>query len=402
MPGVFDPTKAFTTRSHPFSLHWQAIELIDVTLGRGFGVPLESISISEVGGNGASSINFTVQDAKRVLALPPIGRLQLNDHAANEVLFAGFAQGRRTQPGVSGKVGYSIEVTGTDYSTLFDTTFVPAIKHKAGASDKALIQSVVANSIRHTYIHGHSAFVTSTNSDMPAFDFTHLSLRAAIESIQAAAGADRHYYVDFLGRLHYFLGPTESAMGAAPTAITDSATGAGTAAEDLHVEYDDSQIVNAVYIFGANAAGSGWERDEASIKLYGLRQGSFDAPHCKTAAHRGNVGSHYLKLHKDPVVRGSFTLTGSQTGWRVGQTVTITSTPLGISAATYPIVQIDTTFLSGTGIRQRVISFGDLPASGRRKPKIHPLAAASTGPVAAPKPVAKSAGATVPRDKARL
>lgn len=380
MPGIFDPTLAWTIRAHPFSLHWAAQDLVDVSATRGFVVPLETISISEVGANGRSSMTFTVQDAKRALALPALGRVQLNDHLAGggvgEVSFAGFVQGRRTIPWPV--TGYAIQTTCTDYSYLLDTTVVPALSHKAGASDKTLIQSVVGYAMRGPQVYTHTSLCTSTNASMPAMDFSHMTLRAAIESIQAAAGEQRHYYVDFLGRLHYFLGPTESGMGNAPFVITDNPTAGQRATTDLAVEYDDSQIANCVYIFGGSAKGSGWEKDEASIKLYGVREAFFSSPTCKTAAHRFNVGRHFLGLHKDPIVRGSFGETNADTGWRVGQTVTVTDSRLGISSATYPVTQIDTTFLTGTGQRHRMIHFGDLPASGRRRPHVTP--ALSAGP----------------------
>jgi hypothetical protein len=406
MPLIFDPTKAFTTRAHPFSLHWNSVDLIDLN-NKGFGVPLQSITINELGANAPSSISFTIADPKKALALPAIAQIQLNDHAANEVLFTGYLQRRRVVH-FGGKVGYAVEAMAIDYSSLLDITIMPALQTAAGVSDQTLIQSVVAHSIRHKTIHCHHNLVTSTNSNMPAMDFTHLTLRAAIEAIQYNAGADRHYYVDFLGRLHYYLGPTEAGMGAAPYVISDAPTGAQRAAEGLVLEYDDSQIANAVYIVGATLAGSGWVKDEVSIKAYGLRQAIFEAVHSKTAGSLANAGNHFLARHKDPLVRGSFTTTGSDAGWRVGQTVTITNTAFGISSATYPIKQIDTTFLSGTGIRQRVIHFGELPASGRRKAKGGSGGVAAAEPVTrgaphhqAPSPQARYTGhAGIPHDRA--
>lgn len=376
---VYHGTTSGAHAAHPFSLHWAAQELVDVTGRRGITVPIDTVSISEVGANGASSMTFLCNDALRVLALPALGRVQLTHNTPNEVLFAGYVQGRETVPWAAG--GYAVQTTCTDYSSLLDTTVLPALKYPAGHSDRALIQGVVAHSIRSQYVYTHSSFMTSTNASMPAMDFSHITLRAAIEAIQAAAGEGRHYYIDFLGRVHYFSGTTEAAMGAAPFTLTDTPVGAQRASTDLRIEYDDSQIANAVYIFGGAPAGSGWEKDEASIKAYGLRQGSFNAPHCKTAAHRTNVGRHYLGMHKDPIARGSFTSTTNDTGWRVGQALTVTSSQLGLSGAVYPISQIDTTFVTGTGYRERTIHFGDLPASGRRRPHISPVAggAASTG-----------------------
>lgn len=378
--------------AHPFSLHWAAQELVDVTGARGIVVPLDTVTISEVGANGASSMSFLCHDAKRILSLPALGRVQLTHNTPNEVLFAGYVMGRQTVPW-QGAGGYSIQTNCTDYSYLLDTTMVPALRHKAGGSDRALIQSVVGHSMRHPTIYTHTSFCTSTNSSMPAMDFSHITLRAAIESIQAAAGEARHYYVDFLGRLHYYQGAVESAMGTAPYVITDAPGGAERAATGLSVEYDDSQIINAVYIFGGSAKGSGWEKDEASIKLYGLRQGSFAAAHCMTAAHRANVGRHFLGLHKDPIVRGSFTSTTSDTGWRVGQALHITSSQLGLSNAIYPIVQIDTTFVTGAGMRNRTIYFGDLPAVGSRRAHLSPAKGSSGPPVGtAPQPGTRVAG----------
>ena len=408
MPAAtLDPTKKYLSASHPYSLKWGGVE-IGFGAGKGYGVPYDSISVSEVGGNGASTINFTILDAKRALSLPALGRIQLIDHTvtlAGEMVFAGFAQGRRTIGGGAGPTGYAVEVKGTDYGYLLDTCYVPKLSYKAGYSDQALVQGVVAHSARHYDIVTHTAFCTSTNASMPAMDFGNMTLRAAIESIQAAAGANRKYYVDFLGRLHYFQGPTESAMGAAPAAITE--TPGGTNASGLLIEYDESQIVNAVYVVGANPAGTGWVKDEVSIKAYGLRQGSFDAPTCKSAAQLASTGAHFLALHKDPIVRGQFTLTGGPTtGWRVGQTLTLTSSTLGITAATYPIVQIDTIFVSGSGVRERTVYFGDLPASGRRRPNPRPVG--SVGPsggnaLAAANPAARTAGHSgAPADATRL
>jgi len=385
MPGVFDPTRAFTTKAHRFSLHADAVDLIDVSNTRGFGIPVSSIRVSELGANGQSTMSMIFQDPKKALSIPALARVQFNDHTANEVIFAGPLIGRMTTT-YGGQQGYAIDAHCVDYGWYLDTTIVPALTHKAGASDQALIQSVIGHAMRassrHPAVYAHTSLVTSTNSNMPAFEFSHLTVRAAIEAIQAAAGADRHYYIDFLGRVHYFSGVEASTP--APFTITEHTPSSGgeRAPEDLSFEYDDSQIINAVYIFGGAPAGSGWAKDEASVKLYGLRQGTFNAPHCKTAAHRANVGQHFLVRHKDPIVRGSFKITGTDTGWRVGQSVVITNTALGISAASYPIKQIDTTFDGGSGHRTRMIFFGDLPASGRRRPQLGGGVVATAGPPA--------------------
>lgn len=407
MPGIFDPTKAFTTKPHPYSLHWAGVDIVDPTSTKGVVVPLQSVTVHEVGANGPSSMEFQFLDSRRQYSLAAVARVQLNDWVNGEVMFAGYTTLRSYQPvQPSGNV---LQVTATDYNQLLDSHVVPALKYKAGRTDKELIQAVVAHASRSQYIHAHTAFVTQTNGSMPAMDFSHISLRSAIESIQAASGPDRHYYVDFLGRLHYYQGPTESAMGAAPAAIVDTTSGLAAQVGTLRIDFDDSQLANAVYIHGANAAGSGWEKDEVSIKAYGLRQATFDAPQCTTAAHRANVGQHFLKMHKDPLTRGELVFqSATSVGWRVGQTLTLTNTSLGLSGATYPITQIDTTLLP-TGVKVRKIAFGDLPARGRRAGvgggSFTTLGSggggivASPGPIAAPRPVSRMIGiAGIERD----
>jgi hypothetical protein len=351
---------------HPFSLHLNSVDVIDPVGGRGFGVPLESISINEVGANGSSTMAFILKDAKLALAIPSRARVQFTDHHANEVLFAGYLVGRRLTTW-AGHRGYAMEMTCVDYNVLLDMTIMPALKVPAGMTDSSIIRSIIAHSIRHKTIHGAHGLLVQTVASMPAMDFTHLTMRAAIEAVQYNAGEDRHYYVDFLTRFHYFQGPIESGMGSAPYGISDAPSGSQRAAQGLTLEYDDTQMVNAVLIAGQTRAGTGWVKDEASIKQYGLLEAIFPALHSASAAQLAKVGKHYLARHKDPIVRGSFATTGSDEGWRVGQGVTITNAALGISGAQYPIKAIDTTFASGTGIRTRVIHFGELPASGRRR-----------------------------------
>jgi hypothetical protein len=398
MPGVFDPTKAFTTASHPFSLTINGVDIIPRpgvgTLGRKYGATLESMSVSEVGANGASSMSFLYEDPASLYTLPAGARVLFTNNVANEVLFSGYIIRRAVVP-IQSQQGYAVSVTCTDYSMLLDLAFVPALKYAAGHTDQKLIQAVVANTIRHTTIYTHTSLCTQTNASMEAVDFSDLTLRSAIEQVQMQAGPDRHYYVDFLGRLHYYSGATESGMGAAPFVISDVPTGSQRAPSDLELEYDDSQIVNCVYIIGATPLGTGWVKDETSIKAYGLRQGSLEVHTSKTVVSMVNAGSHFLTLHKDPLVRGSFSQQGTDTGWRVGQAVTVTNAALGISSAVYPVRQIDTTFEGGNGLRTRVINFGELPArGGHRSPAVHNTPYATAAPPAhvAPKPAAKIVG----------
>lgn len=382
-------------RAHPFSLHVDHVDMFDANK-QGWGVPLESITTSEMGANGVSSMTFRYEDPLKRHSLPAAARTRFTQWigSTEAPLFAGYITGRRTVP-FGGDLGYAIDVTVGDYSLGFDWHILPAFKHKAGASDKTLIQAVVAAAMRNHDINTHSGFVVSTNSNMDAVDFSFMTLRAAIEAIQSMAGADRHYYVDFFGRLHYFSGVEASTPAPFTIDQVTPSTGIHRAPENLELEYDDSQIINAVYVRGGNKVGTGWVKDETSIKRYGLRQAAYDAPHSKSATARNNVGNHFLARHKDPIVRGQFQQSGTDTGWSVGQSVVATHAGLSISGASYPIKQIDTTYQGGTGHRTRTIYIGDLPARGRRAPRaLSPVGVATTGPspLAAPQPAIAVAG----------
>ena len=400
MPGIFDPTKAWSTKAHPYSLQVNGTDVIrrTGTLGQRVGVPLESIRVTEVGANGAGTLSFLYEDPVRAFALPARASVRFLDHtvtAAGTTVFGGLAQTRRIVPAF-GQQGLAYTVDCVDYNRLLDVTVVPKLKYKAGYSDKALLQGVVAHSSRHAFLLTHTSFITQTKASMEAMDFSGMTLRAAIEAIQAAAGTSSQYYVDVNGYLHYYTGATEAAMGAAPYTFTDNPSlGTHLVPEDLEVEYDDSQLVNAVYVIGATPAGSGWVKDETAIKAYGLVQAAVKAPHSTTATTMANSGTHYLARHKDPVVRGSFSYTGPEKGFRVGQSVTITNAALGLAAAVYPLKQLDTTFSAGGTVRTYQFSFGELPASGTRRANMGGSAIMdSTGPsgLTAAQPAATTTG----------
>lgn len=371
MPGIFDPTKAWSTAGHPYSLLLNNVDLVRTTgtLGSRVGVPIESVSVSEVGANGAGSMTFLCEDPTRTYTFPARARVLFSEHSTTKSgvpLFGGYVQARRftTMPG---NLGLAVTVTCADYNSLLDVIVIPSLKYKSGHSDKALLQGVVARASRSSIINAHSSYVVQTATGLDAIDFGGMTLRGAIEAIADAAGTSPSYYIDPYGYLHYYSGSTESAMGAAPYVFSDAPTGGQLALSDLVVEYDDTQIANAVYIYGGNSTGSGWVRDEASIKTYGLVQMTYKAAQSRTAARRTNVGNSVLGRHKDPLVRGSFSYEGTETGFRVGQTVTITNAALGLSSATYPIRQIDRSYKGGGTIRRYEVSFGELPASGRRR-----------------------------------
>jgi concanavalin A-like lectin/glucanase superfamily protein len=127
--------------------------------------------------------------------------------------------------------------------------------------------------------------------------------------------------------------------------------------EQLDYEVDSSLLCNAVYVQGANAAGSGWVRDFASIAAYGERQDTFNEPDSDTTTKRNHYGRSYLADRKDPLIRGSFTVKNLH-GWKVRQLVTITNAAVNLSGDTFVIQTLDTEITDGAGGRVYEIHFG--------------------------------------------
>jgi hypothetical protein len=129
----------------------------------------------------------------------------------------------------------------------------------------------------------------------------------------------------------------------------------------------------AVYISGANAAGTGWSRIPAlNSTAFGQpgrqpeRTDIIDRDDSESAAKRRNYGRWYLRKYRDPERYGQFTITGYD-GWRVGQRVYLQSTPDGMDGDTgYEIKEIDTDVGFGNGVLTYTIQWGRAKWSGAR------------------------------------
>ncbi len=114
-----------------------------------------------------------------------------------------------------------------------------------------------------------------------------------------------------------------------------------------------------VYGIGAvETGGTGWvgvSGDGGSSWLSDF----YDAPNATDHAARNAYGSRALRAMQVPIVRGTADVIGSFTGlWHAGQSLSVTSTPLGIANADFFIMSTTTTFMSGTDLRRVALQWG--------------------------------------------
>ena len=366
--GIASPTGLVTSASRPFSLFVGGVDIIAPTGSTTMLVPIESIIVSEVGFAGTSTLTVDFTEPTRVYALPAHARVMFRDNTLDETLFGGYGVGRASTASFGG-AGRTTRYTAVDASFVLDKRQVIMARFPSGLSDQTIVQSLIGRYAADTF-SALSTTVAQTQATMPEMTVENTDLRSALEQVAGLAttvandGLRRRVYVDADWRLRYFSDQAWSA----PFVISDAPSGAEKAPEEFEYEVDDSRIVNRVYVRGANAAGSGWLTSHNSVSLYGVREEILDAADSDSSDKRSRYGWSFLKERAYPMVRGSFQITGT-TGWHAGQTVTITNAAHGLSAQTFYITQVDTSFLTGAGTRTNVVNFGERPK--RRLNRLH-------------------------------
>ena len=162
------------------------------------------------------------------------------------------------------------------------------------------------------------------------------------------------------------------------------------APEALTADWDTSRLVNAYYVRGKNAAGSGLYTDQDllngpwSVNLFGFRGAYLEGPDCDTASKARRLARMALRDTRNPVTRISCELTSQakvfngSTRWQGGQLVYVTSASQGLNgsgtdagpwAGSVPLqpfrtARVTTTLLSGDGQRKVELEIG----ARRRRP----------------------------------
>lgn len=323
----------------------------------GSGVALGSVQIEYAGSGDPAALRFSHDDPAKAFTIPGHAEVRLWNQATDADEFGGYLMGRTSKPGF-GQQGRETALVATDRSIILDQNLVTAIAYPAGLSDRAIIQGLLGNFCVGN-LTSSAANIDLTNSAMPAMRFEMQTLRSALDQVAVAAAGDglgeRTLYVTAAGVVRYF----RTSSASAPYVVTDAPAGAGQVApQDLTLVDDDSGIRTAVYVRGANAAGSGWETNGAGIAAYGWRAGDpLDAPDSDSRLKRATYGQSFLAARSVPVRRGSFFVVGT-TGWAPGQNVTITNAALGLAAVSFLVKHVTGTPLGGAALFRHDIEFG--------------------------------------------
>jgi hypothetical protein len=383
-------------------------------------IPLESIRLVNNGANGMSTLEFKHEDPTKAFALPAGAEVIFNDYRASggagTVMFGGYLVSRELEPDF-GQIGRSVICRCVDYSVLLDRR-VRGPYLLAGASDGSDQDGdLIVNAINTTgttlvvqkasAANGQNGIRNTALGGSPQ-QFQGMSERAMIEQVmEYAQGATdgqgqgpREYYVDGLKRLWYH--KAGQLVNTPPYDISDNPGANQIACSNLQLEYDETGIINSVYVRGDTATHSGWVTDSSSVSTYGLRQAVVDFPRANTLSKAQQYGRGFLQSHKDPLVHGSFEVDGStcytadgppsDTGhgarhWEQDQLFRITNAALSLTTATTWFVRtVETDFQGGSGVHSHRVTFGGLSPSGagRIARALAQAGVTSLGTVAAP------------------
>lgn len=151
-------------------------------------------------------------------------------------LFAGFIS-KVTNEEVGKGAMFIYDVEASDYSYIFNNKVA-----RRAYSNETL--SAIVNDLMDTYVDASYGFDTTNVATGPVIDtitFDHVSIRKCFEKLQKLTGYS--WFVDYEKKLYFQTGLADPA----PETITD----AGTNTESIQIDYDTSQVRNAVIVIGS-------------------------------------------------------------------------------------------------------------------------------------------------------
>lgn len=305
-----------------------------------YSVPIETISLSEEGPGGVSSLTFSIEDPAIQATIALGDEVEYWDIANDVPLFRGFLQSLTIRP--EGTLRY-LDIVCIGVEAVLDWMLVPSLIVPAGTQMATAVQMLVANA---TGIGFHlRAFSNPPGSETPfssqaqpvagyspGFPTTQYdvavdgaSLRSACAEVIAACdswvdGLGAVVTVDFYGGLRLL--PTFRGTGAEEGIITtytpsdysiptfeNEAASGSSKTTGLRFTLDPVSVIRAVYIVGGNAAGSGLVSDGSGV----VGPVSFiNEPTSTTAAIRNAIAAAYLSQFSQSI-RGTFTVEATTT-----------------------------------------------------------------------------------------
>ena len=357
------PGQGTGTAAHPYGLYIGSVDVI-APAGLKGAVPLESIRTTDNGHNGPSTMEFLHEDPTKAFALPAGAEVQFKDFRTNETIFGGYLVSREIEP-FPGQQGRVVRCRCTDYSVHLDRRVLgPSWSSGSVINAQTILESVLP------YMGVPLTLsLTGTSGSVGTQIFAGIPARSIIEQILTQlSGIWGYEFIYFVSPYKVLYAHGVNQFGfAPPTNITDVSP--VLAAKELTLEYDESGIINAVYVRGASKTASGWVNDAASQATYGVRQGVIDEPRATTLLSAQRYGTGYLVSHKNAVLRGSFKVDGNYCytagkHWRAEMNVVITNSALSLSAFSTKTFRVDTAWQGGAGAHEHLVNFGGLPRSG--------------------------------------
>lgn len=359
-------------------------EVLGPTSTTTYRTPIESIVVTEEGPGGVSALDFDIVDPSKAVTLTEGANVEFWDVTNSRPLFAGFVMSWTVKPEA---IGRRFEVRCVGVEAVLDWMVVPALTIAAGTRAHAAVQRIVGNAYgvgvqlrclvdELSGFYGSQTFPTAALENVSAGTTTieavtldGETVREALRKVLDNALLDNSFTestenvravatVDFWRGLRVWLADDKPSDYANAT-VNES--GSSSSVSVLEHEVDAGGVARQVNVQGGNAAGSGVIGGGSGIPgpIAALSDSSIT-----TAAGKVGAGTAYLSRESSSV-RGRLTIHEfaiPTTNVRAGSKVTVTSTPLGLSSATYVISQIRKTFSPG-GRQAWAVTYGGLRPS---------------------------------------
>ena len=350
-----------------------------------YGTPIESIQVEEAGAGQVSSMTFTVDDPGLELSFVEGQEVLFQDLTRDVPIFRGYLQ--RVERRFGAQTWRQWMITAVGVEILLDWMKIPSFSFIPGGSldyeMQRAVTSVIGMGVSLRAGVNSAGGQPSTQAFPIGFvvdgarsgTLTNVTLRQVLNACIAnwmGTPPTSHFVdvtIDFYMGVRVIRGPislgvysTGVSDGLAPmVTVTETGANVGT---DLVYREDYSQVSHQVYVAGGAGAGSGLQTDGSPpIGDTSLLSDSTSL----VEADLIGLATNFLRNHASNVsgtvtVSESLNIGTAGAERHPGQAIVITSTALGLSAASYRVKRIRKRFLT-TALEEWTIDFGGQPSS---------------------------------------
>lgn len=341
------------------------------TAGNLYGVPLETIEVTENGPGGVSAMTFSLEDPLNVVALPTAGsEVLFMDLTDDHPEFLGFVQAIDVKPH-EGQQGRWLDVTAVGIEVLLDWLIVPSLALPAGISVGTAWQSIVAAAGANLNVaiggaEGTQATpITGDNSTylISAYTVTALTLREALRQATAQVSllpGGANITVDFTRGLRAWRRSSALQHPDDYLTLTVDDTAHTNGSADLHYTLTPADIVRGVQVIGASGVNYGLFTDGSG--MMGAEAILNDST--ITSAGQAAIAAQQYLSQFTAQLRASLhleTFSHGTTKYQAGSNVALTDAPVGLNAVTFAMGSIRKRYNGTT--EEWDVSFGGLAPS---------------------------------------